>query len=71
MDIQWNITKPLKAHWRGYLVMQSNAYGILFCKISECKLGYIVYSIILILSKTKSVCVCVYIFSFKSFKYPE
>lgn len=51
--------------------MQSNAYGILFCKISECKLGYIVYSIILILSKTKSVYVCVYIFSFRSFKYPE
>lgn len=61
MDIQWNIIKPLKAHCRGYLVTQSNAYDILLCKISECKLGYIVYSIILIVSKTKSVRVYVYI----------
>lgn len=61
MDIQWNIIKPLKAHCRGYLITQSNAYGILLCKISECKLGYIVYSIILIVSKTKSVWVYVYI----------
>lgn len=61
MDMQWNIIKPLKAHCRGYLVTQGNAYGILLCKISECKLGYIVYSIILIVLKTKSVCVYVYI----------
>lgn len=63
MDIQWNIIKPLKAHCRGYLVTQGNAYGILLCKISECKLGYIVYSIILIVLKTRSVCVymCIYL----------